>query len=311
MSKNKTKMIIDTDPGVDDAMAIFFALLHPDIIVIGMTAVFGNVTVDIATRNAIVLGERAGHSIPVARGAEKPLVQIPNEVSDYVHGVEGFGGMPAQEAKGTHLPNETAAEFIVRQINENPGEISLCPIGPLTNIALALALDPSITTKVKNVVLMGGAFDVPGNVTKHAEANIWNDPHAAEAVFAADWPVVMVGLDVTHCVICTPGHFEIMAKAVPILGSFLQEAGGFYMEFYKQKVGIEGCYMHDPMAIIAAVHPELFTHEHHPIEVAVHGEAIGQTGRSSCTKRAHTKICTGVDSDAVLSLFMDTILSGF
>lgn len=305
-------MIIDTDPGVDDAMAIFFALLHPEIDVIGMTAVFGNVTVDIATRNAIVLGERAGQgSIPVARGAEKPLVQVPNEVSDYVHGVEGFGDMPAQSIQGASLPNETAAQFIVRQINENPGEISLCPIGPLTNIALALQLDPSITSKVKNVVLMGGAYNVAGNVTKHAEANIWNDPHAAEAVFAADWPVVMVGLDVTQRVICTPEHFEEMAAASPVLGSFLQQAGGYYIEFYKSKVGINGCYMHDPMAIVAAVRPELFTHEHHPIEVAVDGEEIGQTGRSSCTKRSTTQVCTGVDADAVLNFFMETMLAGF
>lgn len=306
----KCKMIIDTDPGVDDAMAIFFALLHPEIELVGMTSVFGNVTVDIATRNAIVLGERAGHEIPVARGAEKPLVQTPNPVSDYVHGEQGFGDIPAQPIKGSPL-SETAAEFIVRVINENPNEINLVPIGPLTNIALALELDPSITTKVKSVVLMGGAFGVPGNVSPFAEANIWNDPHAADAVFVADWPVVMVGLDVTQQVTCTPEHFATLAQSSPVLGGFLQQAGDYYIEFYKKAVGINGCYMHDPMAIIATLRPELFTLENYPIEVKVEGDEIGQTALSNIANRSNTQVCTGVDGDAVLSLFMETIQSGF
>ncbi|GLQ35494.1 nucleoside hydrolase [Amylibacter marinus] len=306
----KVKLIIDTDPGVDDAMAIFFALLHPDIEVMGLTAVFGNVTVDVATRNAIVLGERAGQPTPVARGAQRPLVQAPNPVSDYVHGTEGFGDMEPQPIKGTAL-DETAAEFIVRMINENPNEITLCPIGPLTNIALALELDPSIAHKVKEVVIMGGAYGVAGNVSPHAEANIWNDPHAADAVFAADWSLKMVGLDVTHAVVFDPDDFAQLAAKAPVLGGFLQQAGDYYIDFYRRVVGINGCYMHDPMAVIATLRPELFSLENYPVEVKVNGAEIGQTCHSDIPNRSHTQVCTGVKAEEVKALFMDTIQAGF
>ncbi|PIB23464.1 nucleoside hydrolase [Amylibacter kogurei] len=306
----KQKILIDTDPGVDDAMAIFFACLHPDLDLVGMTGVFGNVTVDIAARNAIVLAERAGQDIPVARGADVPLKQTPNPVSDYVHGEQGFGDIPAQPTRAEIL-DESAAEFICRMINENPGEISLCPIGPLTNIALALEHDPSIAQKVKNVVIMGGSLREGGNVTPHAEANIWNDPHAADAVFAADWPVVMVGLDVTHRVVCTPEDFSELAKAAPKLGGFLQDASHFYIRFYEEVVGITGCYLHDPAAVIATLRPELFTIENHPIEVKVDGEEIGQTAISTNPDRRAMQICTGIQAEVVKDLFMDTIKSGF
>lgn len=303
------KIIIDTDPGIDDAMAIFYAALHPDIEIIGMTSVFGNVTSDIAARNAIVLAERAQQAIPVAKGADKPLVQSPNPVSDYVHGVEGFGDMPAQATIARPV-DEPAHEFICRLINENPGEITLCPIGPLTNIALALRHDPSIADKVKDVVIMGGGLD-RGNVTDHAEANIWNDPHAADAVFAAHWPVTMVGLDVTTQVICHPPDFARIAAASPVLGGFLNEAVQYYLKFYESHYGVLGSQMHDPTAVIAITDPQYFTIENHALEVIVDGARIGQTIRSADPSRPKHKVPMGVDIDGVKQRFLTMIETGF
>ena len=304
------KLIIDTDPGVDDAMAIFFAFMHPEIEVVGLTAIFGNVTVEKAARNAIALSEIAKVPTPVAMGAKKPLVIPPNPVSDYVHGVEGFGDIPPHPIKQKAQPTD-AAQFIVDQINAAPGEITLCPIGPLTNIANALKLDPSIASKVKKVVIMGGAYPMAGNVTEYAEANIWNDPHAADIVFAADWPLVMIGLDVTSQVVCNRDDFAELAKKAPTLGGFLARAADFYIKFYEENVDLSGCYLHDPAAVIACIRPDLFTLENHAIEVKLSGERIGQTALASDPNRKLSQIGAGINGDEVKALFLNTIASGF
>jgi inosine-uridine nucleoside N-ribohydrolase len=303
------KILIDTDPGIDDAMAIFYAALHPDIEIVGMTSIFGNVTTNIAVRNAIVLAEKVGQPIPVAKGADKPLVMEPNDVSDYVHGVEGFGTMAAQPIKSKPL-NEPAHEFICRMINENPGEIILCPIGPLTNIALALEHDPTIVTKAKAVYIMGGGLN-KGNVTEFAEANIWNDPHAADAVFEANWIVTMVGLDVTTRVQCVPTDFVKLAASAPEIGGFLNEAVQFYMDFYATHYGKRGCDMHDPTAIIAITDPQYFTIENHALEVIVDGARVGQTLRSTDPSRPKHKVPMVVDAQGVKQRFLSIIETGF
>ena len=303
------KILIDTDPGIDDAMAIFYAALHPDIEIVGMTSIFGNVTTNIAVRNAIVLAEKVGQPIPVAKGADKPLVMEPNDVSDYVHGVEGFGTMAAQPIKSKPL-NEPAHEFICRMINENPGEIILCPIGPLTNIALALEHDPTIVTKAKAVYIMGGGLN-QGNVTEFAEANIWNDPHAADAVFEANWIVTMVGLDVTTRVQCVPTDFVKLAVSAPEIGGFLNEAVQFYMDFYATHYGKRGCDMHDPTAIIAITDPQYFTIETHALEVIVDGARVGQTLRSTNPLRLKHKVPMVVDAQGVKQRFLSIIETGF
>jgi inosine-uridine nucleoside N-ribohydrolase len=304
------KIIIDTDPGIDDAMAIFFAGLCDRLDLIAMTGVFGNVTADIATRNAMVLAEILKQDVPVAKGAEVPLVQTPNPVSDYVHGVQGFGDMPAQTPKAKAL-DVPAPEYLCQLINDNVDEIILCPVGPLTNIALALRHDPSIVSKVKSIVIMGGGVYSGGNVTEHAEANIWNDPHAADEVFAADWEVTVIGLDVTQKVVCPHSDFVTLAKDVPVIGGFLEQATDFYIKFYKEAVGIDGCQMHDPITVIAAIYPELFTYEFQPIEVCLNSDRIGETKISSITNRRPAKIAVDVNIAAVKKMFFDTLKTGY
>ena len=300
-----TKIIIDTDPGIDDARAFFYAASAEDIDLLGLTAIFGNVTVDTATRNALRLVEAAGLDIPVARGADKPLEMPHIKPSAHVHGDEGFGDIPAMTPKGKAV-DETAAEFLVRMAREHKGELVLCPIGPLTNIALAIQADPEFASNVDRIVLMGGSYKEGGNITPFAEANIYHDPHAAEVVFASSATVEMVGLDVTHQILCTKEDFAAMAEAAPKLGGMLQDMSHFYLKFYETVGKFDGCSLHDPAAVIACTHPHLFTPEPVAITVVTEGEEIGET-RAADDARSETSVLMGVESEAVKSLFMQRI----
>lgn len=298
-----TKLIIDTDPGIDDAMAIFYAAAAPDIELLGLTTIFGNVTTPIATRNALRLLEAAELDLPVAHGAEAPLSMPPFSPSSQVHGEEGFGDIPAQNPKGQPVAEE-AADFLIRMAREHKGELVVCPIGPLTNIALAMQRDPDFAQNVKGIVIMGGSLEEGGNITPHAEANIYHDPHAADVVFGAGDKVVMVGLDVTHRILCTQQDFTAIAAQSPELGGMLQEMSVFYLGFYATVGKFDGCSLHDPAAVIACTHPELFEMRKTPIRVACDGEEIGATLADDGGSRGAVNVCMAVQSEAVKDLFL-------
>jgi purine nucleosidase len=195
------KIIFDTDPGIDDAMAILFALASPEFEVVGLTTIFGNVHTDLATQNALRLLEFAGRpEIPVAHGAAKPLQIAFDEPASFRPRRERVWARSTLPEPTTAPDLRPAAQFIVDTVMQHPGEITLVPVGPLTNMALALMLEPRIVERVAGVVMMGGAGAVNGNVNPAAEANIWHDPHAADRVFTAGWPITMLGLDVTMAV---------------------------------------------------------------------------------------------------------------
>lgn len=299
-----TKLIIDTDPGIDDAMAIQMALAHPAIEVVGLTSVFGNVHVDKATRNALALAQLAGADVPVAEGAAVPLVQPLHPPAYFVHGPEGFGNLPAFTPAASPDPRP-AAQFIVDTINAAPGEITLCPVGPLTNIALALRLDPGITSKVREVVIMGGAVEAKGNVTEFAEANIWNDPHAAAEVLTTDWPMTLIGLDVTEKARCTPEDFAALAAASPLIGGFLNGAVQFYFDWHRQKDVLDGCFLHDPSAVLACVEPQHFTFRDGPLRVVAAGEQIGRTIHDPAAPTRPVRQAVDVDAIAVAARFLE------
>lgn len=303
---SKHKIIIDTDPGIDDAMAIHFAFAHPDIEVMGLTTVFGNVHTHTATRNALALIEMAAYTADVARGAETPLVRPLNPPADYVHGAEGFGDVPVTDPKGERV-SRSAATFICDSINQNPGEVTLCAVAPLTNLALALREDPGIAERVRKVVVMGGAADTAGNVSEWAEANIWCDPHAADEVFAAKWPITLVGLDVTQQVSCDPADFHSLAVASPVIGGFLNEATQFYFGFHRQRHDLDACFLHDPSAVIAITDPAMFTTEAACLRVVCEGPRVGQIVRCTSETRRAINVCLGVDRDRVRALFLTTL----
>lgn len=300
------KMIIDTDPGIDDAMAIFYAMGAPDIDLLGLTSIFGNVTVEQATRNALRLFEWGGVDAEVAPGLSTPRALPAFPPSAEVHGDEGFGRVAAATAKGKPL-TETAPEYLVRMAREHKGELVLAPVGPLTNIAAAIDLDPDFTTNLKAMVIMGGSLRAGGNITPAAEANTYHDPHAAQVVFGAGGNIAMVGLDVTDRIQCARSEFHDLAKFSPKIGGLLSEMADFYIDFYEQIGKFYGCALHDPAAILACTNPELFTLEHVAVEVVCDGERVGETVESQDPARPKIDVCIDVDITAVKDKFFSVL----
>ena len=271
------KIIIDTDPGVDDTMAIFFALCSPELDVIGLTTIFGNVHTELATRNALRLLEIAGRTdIPVAHGADDALTGPFEGPVPFVHGTDGQGDIFLPDPAGAPV-NMSAAQFIVEQLRAHPGEITLAPVGPLTNIALALRLEPRITEWVDEVVLMGGNALVPGNASPAGEANIRNDPEAADLVFGADWPVTMVGLDVTLKVHMTPEDIAEYEHHGNPMSDHITRVLPHYRDYFESNYPAKGIYVHDSSAIAYIIEPSLFETKRWAIRVGTGGLGRGKT----------------------------------
>lgn len=317
------KLIIDTDPGIDDAQAIAFAVAHPELDLLGLTTVFGNVSLELATKNALIICDKLGvPDLPVAQGEGVPLVQPRLPAPDFVHGSDGLGNLhlPAslRSANAMH-----AAEFIVDAANRNPGEITLVAVGPLTNIAKALALDPELPSKLCELVVMGGAVDEPGNVSPVSEANFMNDPHAADRVLDADWPVTLIGLDVTHRILLTDSHLAELRDHAGDIGGFLWDSSRFYVDFYSRKgaaneVAEPSCAMHDATAVVYLLERDAFSRASGAARVVEDGIAIGQLiidrKGYQCDlpywkNRPVAHAAMTVDAERVRRCFLDTIIA--
>lgn len=307
------KIILDTDPGIDDAMAIFFAFQHPEIDVLGLTTVFGNVPVTMAARNAVTLCDIAGQDIPVTQGVGMPWVGPESTYAHFVHGDDGFGNT-FPKASEKPLDPRSSAQFIIDMARQYPGEITLVAIGPLGNLALALRLEPDLPKLVKGVSIMGGAAFVPGNVTPVAEANIWNDAHAAAIVFAADWKLTMFGLDVTLQTPFSPTFMDKLADKNSTLGGFVKDASQFYMDFYSQNRDDKVCFFHDAFPLAHLIHPELFTVTEGQVRVGTdeldRGQTVvapaGTTASPLWTEAQTINVATKVEHDKLEQLFIDT-----
>ena len=307
------KIILDTDPGIDDAMAIFFAFQSPDIEVLGLTTVFGNVPVDMAAKNAITLCKLAGKDMPVTKGVAMPWVGPESSYAHFVHGDDGFGNIDFPAAEG-ELDPRSAAQYIVDMARENPGEITLVAIGPLGNLALALRLEPELPKLVKGVSIMGGAAFVPGNVTPVAEANIWNDAHAADIVFSADWDITMFGLDVTNTVRFKEAFVDTLAQKNQELGGFVQKSAQFYIDFYTKEGEDRVCCFHDAFPLAHLIQPDLFEFTEGQVRVSTddlnRGQTIvapyGTTASPLWTEAQSIKVATRVDAQRLETLFIDT-----
>jgi len=246
-------VLLDCDTGVDDTMALLLAALSPAIELVGVGTTWGNVETPLATRNTLnVLSLCGRDDVPVAPGELGPSDGSPAHYAYYVHGHDGQGDRGITSAPRRDPLEISAAELIVRLCSERPGEIELVPVGPLTNIAKALELEPRLPSLVRGVTVMGGAALVPGNATAVAEANIWHDPEAAATVFAAPWPITMVGLDVTLEHLLTPDHFDRMRSGGTI-GQYMARIADFYANFYKETTfGVALATMHDALAVAVA-----------------------------------------------------------
>lgn len=279
------KVIVDADPGTDDAMAILLALNSPELDVQALTVVAGNVPVEQGVENALKLVSLAGRcDIPVARGAAKPLAQKLT-TAEYFHGADGLGNA-FTPAPACTADTRSAADLIIDIVNRNPNEITLVPVGPLTNIALALKKDPSIASKVREVVLMGGSIS-GGNATAAAEANIHNDPEAARAVFEAGWPLTMVGLNVTERTLFTRADLAQLASEKGPQAQFAAAVLTFMVDL-GEKLGANGLAVHDALAVAAVIDRTLITTRAMRVDIETRGEfSRGETvaSRHNATDR--------------------------
>jgi inosine-uridine nucleoside N-ribohydrolase len=310
-----TRVIIDTDPGIDDLAAIFFALAFAGrggaFQVEMLTTVFGNAAIHHTTRNALVLLETAGRSeIPVYVGAGRPLLRDPN-LGTAIHGENGLGGIQVPAPTTQPQPGR-AADRIVDAILAAPGEITLLALGPLTNVALALQLAPDIASAVREIVVMGGAVRVPGNVTSVATANLYNDPEAAAIVYKSGAPIVQVGMEVCVPTVITHAQLERLAGARNAMIDLLLAATPQIMGFYRASYGLEtGVRYNDLVMMMRVLRPDLFGGVRLPVLVETAGTlTAGQTvpdwhGRWGMAP--NTDIALEVDSAAIADLFVETL----
>ena len=272
------KIIIDTDPGQDDAVAILLALASPELDVLGITAVAGNVPLPLTQKNARIVCELAGKpEVKVFAGCDAPL-ERPLVTAEYVHGKTGLDG-PELPDPTMALQDQHAVDFIIDTLRaEEPGTVTLCPLGPLTNIATAFQRAPDIVDRVAQIVLMGGAYFEVGNVTPAAEFNIYVDPQAADIVFKSGCDIVVMPLDVTHKALVTKPRNDAFRALGTKVGVAVAEMTDFFERFDREKYGSEGAPLHDPCVTAYLLRPELFSGRRVNVEVETQSElTLGMT----------------------------------
>ncbi len=306
----RRKIIIDTDPGQDDAAAIMLAFASPEEIeILGLCAVAGNVPLKLTSRNIRIICELCGRTdIPVYEGAEKPLVRKPI-TAEHVHGSTGLDGPvldePTMEAQKQH-----AVDFIIETLMREPaGTVTLCTLGALTNVALALLKAPEIADRIKELVMMGGGFFEGGNITPAAEFNIYVDPQAADIVFRAGIPVVMMPLDVTHKLLTTKARVSRIRDIGTRPAIAMAEMLEFFERFDIEKYGSDGGPLHDPSVIAYLIKPELFQGRDCNVEIEVSSElTMGMTVVDwwRVTERsANACVMRNVDADGFFELLTE------
>lgn len=306
------KLIIDTDPGVDDAMAIFMALASPELDVVGLTTIFGNAATVDTTRNARVLLDVAGRAdIPVAQGAADSLTGKYVGPVPWVHGENGLGDA-AISAPSLPPVAAPAHEFLYTMAAANPGAITLLAVGPLTNLGLLLQHHPDAVDLFAEVVVMGGNALVPGNATPVAEANINNDPEAADLVFGAKWQVTMVGLDVTHKTNLSGAAIDRISAVDTPAAALLGAALPLYRNFFETRNRVDGIFVHDPSAVAYLLDPDAYTTEQWPLRVETESFSRGKTWPNmgdtddsappAWRGRPTVNVCIDVDAPWVLRL---------
>lgn len=300
------RIIIDTDPGVDDALTFLLAIASPEIKLEALTTTQGNVTVDKATRNALSVLELAHASqIPVAAGSMYPLVQ-PLRASAYVHGESGIGNSQLPEPQSQPV-SQHAVDYLIEHVLAEPNQISIFPIAPLTNIAMAIRKEPKFATAVKELVIMGGAIQEAGNMSPLAEFNIFVDPHAAHIVFHSGIPITLIPLDVTHKCLLKQEHVDRLLKINSPISRFIRDALEVYLKFSYEK-GFEGSALHDPLTLATIIAPELLTLKEYYVDVDISGGvSMGKTFADifDVTKKpVNMKVAMDVRGDDFIELFL-------
>ena len=305
------KIIIDTDPGQDDAVAILLALASPEIEVLGLTCVAGNVPLALTAKNAWIICELAGRpDLPVYAGCDRPLKRD-LVTAEHVHGKTGLDGIALPDPT-MPLAEGHAVDFLIETLRREPaGSVTLCPIGPLTNIATALHRAPEIAGRIRQIVLMGGAYFQVGNITPAAEFNIYVDPEAADIVFRSGIPLVVMPLDVTHKALTTRPRIEAFRALGTRVGEAVASWTDFFERFDMEKYGSEGAPLHDPCTIAWLLRPDLFAGREINVEIELHGQyTAGMTVADwwRVTKRAPNALfIRDVDADGFYALLTERL----
>ena len=308
----RRKIIIDTDPGQDDAAAIMLALASPDELeVLGLCAVAGNVPLSLTSRNVRIVCELCGRrDIPIYEGAKHPILRK-QVTAEHVHGRTGLDGAELPEPTMTVEPQH-AVDFIVETVMREPaGSVTLCTLGPLTNVALALQMEPEIAGRVRELVMMGGGFFEGGNITPAAEFNVYVDPEAAAAVFGSGIPIVMMPLDVTHQLLTRKDRIERIAALGTRSAQVLVDWLAFFERFDEEKYGSDGGPLHDPTVIAYLLKPELFSGRHCNVEIETQSDlTVGMTvvdwWRVS-GRKPNAMVMRNVDADGFFDLLTERI----
>ena len=304
------KILLDCDPGHDDAVAMMLAWGNPSIELLGVTTVGGNQTLDKVTRNALSVATVVGmHDVPIAAGCRLPLVR-PVEIAPDVHGDSGLDGVELPEP-AVELDPRHGVDLIIETIMSNePGTVTLVPTGPLTNIAMAARKEPRIVERVQEVVLMGGGYHV-GNWSPVAEFNIKVDPEAAHIVFNEKWPIVMVGLDLTHQALATDEVAERIAAVPGSVSQFTLGLFTFFRKAYQDAQGFEFPPVHDPCTLAYLIDPTIVETVKVPVDVELNGSlTTGMTVadfRAPAPEDCHTKVATRLDAPRFWGLVVDAI----
>lgn len=271
------RILIDTDPGIDDALALLLAFASPEIKVEAITAVSGNVNVEQTSYNALALSEFFGRpDVPVARGSALPLFRSPVDAG-YYHGKNGIGEVTLPAPRGTVVA-QRAVDLIVQKVMDAPGELTLVALGPLTNLAMALRLEPAIAQAVREVVIMGGALRSRGNITPAGEFNIVADPHAADIVFHAGWPIRLVSLDVSNLVLLREEHIQHLRQTRSAIAEFIKQMIDYNATRHAVSQGFPGFPMHDPLCLSVVMRPDFIVWEDVYVAVEVQGShTLGET----------------------------------
>jgi purine nucleosidase len=299
----KPAILLDCDTGIDDVLALLYLaslVKAGDVELAAVGTVHGNVPPDVGAFNTLRVLERTGLSgVPVAVGATGPMAGQAQYAYDF-HGTDGLGDINLPEPAG--VPVEMSApDQILRLARARPGELTLLAIGPLTNLGIALILDPSLAGLVRQVVVMGGALEYPGNVTSHAEANVWHDPEAAELVFGASWPLTLVPLDSTHPAAVDGAWLDRLAAGDTASAQLATQVLAFYVNAYRPFLDARGAVIHDALAAMLAVDPSLAEYVERPVRVELRGEHTrGATlwdGRRATDQDARPSVKVAVRTD--------------
>lgn len=307
---DKKKIIIDCDPGYDDAVALLLAAGSPSVEVLAITTVAGNQTLEKVTRNALRIATLAGLEVPVAAGAARPLLRDEVVVAANIHGESGLDGTTLPQATLKPDPRHAAQLIVDTVMNEPPQSVTLVPIGPLTNIALAARLEPRIVERVKEVVLMGGGYHI-GNVKPMAEFNIENDPEAAHIVFEEKWPIVMVGLDLTYQALATQTVKDKIAAIHTPASDFVTQVLTRFSENYKKSKGFDEPPVHDACAVAYVIDPGVIETRKAPVHVEYRGEyTSGMTVtdlRRKAPQDCHTAVAMKLDRERFWNLVIEAV----